>query len=97
MNDDFFLDNCIGLRLMKWLMKSAENSIAKEFNHIFKSTVTYNVNVNRSNVLPLPRSVTVEGSFNINYIMRIRFNLNLIFFIFHLIFQIIKIKMIKLI
>lgn len=57
-----FLDNCIGLRIMKWLMRIADDSIAREYDIIYKAAVSYKIHANKHNVLPKPRHVIVEGN-----------------------------------
>lgn len=58
-----FVDADIGLRFVEWMMRDAEDSIAKEFKHAFNSTVTYNITTDKTNALRVPRFIAVQGLF----------------------------------
>lgn len=48
-------------------MRMAEDSVAKEFKNIYKSTVAYKIHANKQNVVPKPRFIIVEGTLvNVN-------------------------------
>lgn len=55
-------DTNIGLRLIHWLMGDYNDSAAKEFIHIFKTSVTYDVTIADSKYFIVPAQFLIKGN-----------------------------------